>query len=197
MKIYILRHEDRTFDASFFSPLTENGLNNSLSLMNHLNNLGITKIYCSPYVRTMQTIYPFSKKSNLKLNLEYGLIEIQHPSIIAPKSANIELPLYIAKQFNYDNTYVSSFKPTDISYPEDEIQLEIRTKKFIKNIILKHYKTNDNILLVTHQGLCKIMLKIINKFGKNKPDIELTEKYPLGCISLIFQDNDWVYKKIN
>ena len=26
MKIFILRHEERTIDATFFSPLTENGL---------------------------------------------------------------------------------------------------------------------------------------------------------------------------
>jgi len=197
MRIYILRHEDRTSDASFFSPLTEKGLTNSNNLINYLNKLGITKIYCSPYIRTMQTIYPFSKKNNLKLNLDYGLIEIQHSSIIPPKSVNVELPIYIAKQFNYENTYTSFIKPSIIPYPEDNIQLEIRTKKILKNIISNHYKTNDNILLVTHQGLCKVMLKIVSKFGKSKPSIELTEKYPLGCISLIFQDNDWFYKKIN
>jgi len=197
MKIYILRHEDRTTDASFFSPLTEKGLDNSNNLIKYLDQLGITKIYCSPYIRTMQTIYPFLKKNNLKINLDYGLIEIQHPSIIPPKSVNVQLPSYIARQFNADNTYTSFIKPTEISYPENDIQLEIRTKKILKNIITKHHKSNDNILLVTHQGLCKNMLKIITKFGKIKPNIELTEKYPLGTISLIFQDNDWVYKKIN
>ena len=66
MKIYILRHEDRTQDCSFFSPLTETGLNNSIKLIDHLKNENITKIYCSPFIRTLQTIYPFSKCNTKK-----------------------------------------------------------------------------------------------------------------------------------
>ena len=36
MKLFILRHEDRTQDATFFSPLTKIGLDNSLNLMTFL-----------------------------------------------------------------------------------------------------------------------------------------------------------------
>ena len=36
MKLYILRHEDRTQDCSFFSPLTKEGLNNSIKLIDIL-----------------------------------------------------------------------------------------------------------------------------------------------------------------
>ena len=36
MKIYILRHEDRTQDCTFFSPLTEFGLRNAKKLINVL-----------------------------------------------------------------------------------------------------------------------------------------------------------------
>ncbi len=44
MKIYILRHEDRTIDASFFSPLTEKGLINANNLCFYLEKIDITKI---------------------------------------------------------------------------------------------------------------------------------------------------------
>ena len=37
MRLYILRHEDRTMDASFFSPLTKEGLDNSVKLIDILN----------------------------------------------------------------------------------------------------------------------------------------------------------------
>lgn len=197
MKIYILRHEDRTEDATFFSPLTEKGLDSANNLIVHLEKLGITKIYCSPYIRTMQTVYPFAKKNNFNLNLDYSLIEIQHPTIIPPKSVNIELPSYIANQFISNKNYTSFMKADEIKYPEDTYSLEIRTKRFIKNIIIQHYKTNDTILIVTHQGLCKVILNIIDKFGKIKPDYRLIEKYPLGTISLIFEDTNWTYKKVN
>ena len=195
MKIYILRHEDRTEDATFFSPLTEKGLNNANNLIDYLEKLGITKIYCSPYIRTMQTIYPFAKKNNFKLNLDYGLIEIQHPTIIPPKSVNIELPSYIAKQFIFNENYTSSIKASEIIYPEDTHALKLRTQKFIKHIITKFYKTNETILIVTHQGLCKVILSIIDKFEKVNSD--LIENYPLGKISLIFKGTEWTYKKVN
>jgi len=197
MKIYILRHEERTIDATFFSPLTENGLINSNNLVNYLDKLNITKTFCSPFIRTLQTIYPFSEKNNIKLNLDYSLMEIQHESIIPPKSHNVELPLYIAKKFNYNPEYISKIKPEDISYPENNIFLEKRVKKFLKQIIYNYYKTNENILLVTHQGLCNVILNIISKFGNNKPNSELMNNYPIGCLSLIFENNQWNYKKIN
>ena len=33
MKIFILRHEDRTMDGTFFSPLTQDGLDKSIKLI--------------------------------------------------------------------------------------------------------------------------------------------------------------------
>jgi len=143
MKLYILRHEERTSDATFFSPLTEQGLLNSNKLVNKLEKLNITKIYCSPFIRTLQTIYPFViKYNNIKINLEYNLIEIQHESIIAPKSYGVELPLYMAKLFNYNPDYISAMKPDMINYPERFEHVEYRTKQFLKALILKYYNTN-------------------------------------------------------
>jgi broad specificity phosphatase PhoE len=197
MKIYILRHEDRTIDASFFSPLTEKGLINANNLCVHLEEINITKIFCSPYIRTMQTIDPFAKKKNIKLHLEYNLIEIQHQDIIPPNSVGVKLPNYIEKIFNYDPTYNSFIEASQINYPENSFQLENRTIKFIKHIVNKYYKTDENILLVTHQGLCKILLKIVNNYAKNKPFFETMNKYPMGTLSLIFDNFEWAYRQIN
>ena len=66
MKIYVLRHEDRTMDLTFFSPLTKNGLDNSIELIKHLEREKINIIYSSPYIRTLQTIYPYCKKCNIQ-----------------------------------------------------------------------------------------------------------------------------------
>jgi broad specificity phosphatase PhoE len=197
MKIYILRHEDRTIDATFFAPLTEKGLNNSINLINYLEKLGITKIYCSPYIRTMQTVYPFAKKYNMKINLEYGLIEMQHQDIIPPKSKNVMLPSYIAETFNYNKLYISKMIPENISYPETEESLIQRTQNFIKILLTTFIDTNENILIVTHQGLCSSILKISNKYGKLGLDLDTLINYPLGGLTLIFNNRSWMYKKIN
>jgi broad specificity phosphatase PhoE len=196
MKIYILRHEERLSDGTFFTPLTEKGLINSNNLVSKLETLNITKIYTSPFIRTLQTIYPFSIKKNIKLNLEYNLIEIHHQSIIAPKSYGIELPLYIAKTFNYNPDYISAMKPCMINYPETYSQVEYRTKQFLKALITKYHSTNEIILLVTHQSLCRVVLNIIKHFGKIKPDESLISNYPMGTLSLVFDNNQWLYKTI-
>jgi len=197
MKIYILRHEERLHDGTFFTPLTEKGLINSNNLVSKLEMLNITKIYTSPFIRTLQTIYPFSIKNNIKLNLEYNLMEIQHESIIAPKSYGIELPIYIAKTFNYNPDYISAMKPNMINYPETYDQVDHRTKQFLKALITKYHTTNEIILLVTHQSLCKVILNIVKKFSKTtKPDDILFDNYPMGALSLVFENNQWFYKTI-
>jgi broad specificity phosphatase PhoE len=197
MKIYILRHEERTIDASFFSPLTKNGLKNSINLIHIIEKLNITTIISSPFIRTLQTILPYSKYRNIKINLEYGLCEILHSNIIPPKSYNVELPDYLCEEFNYNPEYNSLIKSTELEYPEDEKMFENRTKKILKFIIQKYYKTNENILLVTHQGHCKNILQIINKNVSIKPETESIDNYSTGKISLIFDQNKWKYAKLN
>ena len=71
MIIYIIRHEDRTQDATMFSPLTELGLENSVKLIEIINNIKINKIYSSPFIRTLQTVHPFSKKYDIKINIDF------------------------------------------------------------------------------------------------------------------------------
>ena len=105
MKIFILRHEDRTMDLTFFSPLTKNGLDKSLKISDELNKLEINSIYSSPYVRTLKTIYPYSKSKSMPVKLDYSLTELYQSDNIPKKSYSVTLPDYIAKSFNYDENY--------------------------------------------------------------------------------------------
>ncbi len=195
MKIYIIRHEDRTIDASFFAPLTKQGLINSNKLVKILNKLDIKIVYSSPFIRTLQTVHPFTLENKLKINIDYGFSEIMHPTIIPQKSYNVELPDYLCEHFNYQPNYIPIIKSTNLIYPEDELMLINRTKKMFKKVIDKHWNTSDNILIVTHQGICKSILKIISKnININVNDINNYEK---GKITLIFDTDHWEFKKIN
>jgi len=199
MKIFILRHEDRTQDCTFFSPLTELGLNNAKKLIEVLKKNNINMIFSSPFIRTLQTVTPFLKETNQLVNLEYGLSEIHHQSIIPPKSVGLLLPDYLAKYYNYNPEYKSFIKSNEIKYPENKKDCQNRMRKVIKNIIEKYYKTELNILIVTHQSLCETVIKIINKFSteyKHKLENEIVVGYQKGKVCLIF-DNDWTYKKLN
>jgi len=188
MKLYILRHEDRTQDCSFFSPLTKEGLDKSIKLIDFLKKEDINIIYSSPYIRTLQTIYPYSVKKSIKVNLEYGLGEIQHSDIIAKKSTGLYIPEYIAESFNYNSRYKSLVKPTDINYPETINDIDVRVKNVLKSILTQHMNSDDNILLVTHQSLCTTMAKIHDK----KFDIE----YRKGLLCKIYDDK-WCCVKVN
>jgi broad specificity phosphatase PhoE len=196
MKLYILRHEDRTQDATMFSPLTKEGLKNSVNLVDTLQDLEIDLIYSSPFIRTLQTVHPFAKSRNKKINLEYGLQEIQHPSLIPENSHTVSLPIYICESFNYNPKYRSTLEPENNKYPEDEQMVTNRVKKVLSKIMNDHLTTKNNILIVTHQVVCNAILKIANKqLQVNK--IEYTYKYPKGGLTKIWNVDTWELKKIN
>lgn len=201
MKIYILRHEDRPQDCSFFVPLTELGLENSFKIAEKLKEEKINLIFSSPFIRTLQTIYPYVKDTNNNINLEYGLSEFHHPDIIPAKAVGISLPEYLSKSFRYNPDYKTIIKPTDITYPEKNKDVNTRTKRVLRDIISKYYETNNNIILVSHQNTCNAILQIVNseseKFKGKIPE-KLTNGYEKGKISLIFDtDKGWTYKPIN
>ena len=197
MKLYILRHEDSTQDKTFFSPLTKTGLDKSEELIKDLEKLDINIIYSSPFIRALQTIHPFVKKNNKKIKLEYGLSELQCQEIIPKKSYQVRLPEYMCELFNYDSNYTEKITPEEIIYPENQKNIIKRVKDILKHIITVHGSNNDNIILCTHQIICNVIMKIINKHGILKPNDEQMHNYPKGGITLIMDDSHWIFKPIN
>lgn len=195
MKIYILRHEDRTMDATFFSPLTQKGLEKSQKLIKVLKAKKINKIYSSPYIRTLQTVHPYSKYSGIKINLEYSLSEIQHPHIIPEKSYQVTLPEYIAESFNYNPKYSSMIYPNSFIYPEDEKNVSKRVKKFLEKLLQDKLETNDHILIVGHQIVMNSLLKVATKNMEQKVDFDYN--YPKGALTQIFNKDEWLFESIN
>lgn len=206
MKIYILRHEERPSDCSFFTPLSFNGLSNARKLATLMNNknIKIDKILCSPFIRTLQTIYPYAIKNKLLINLEYGLSEIHIPECITLRAVGMELPEYIAKSFNYDKSYNSIIKYNDIIYPENINNVNSRINKILKYLLNTYIDQNINILIVTHQSLCACALTNIVKSSHVKCDMKkkiensnLINNYGTGKLCLIFDNNQWEFKEIN
>ena len=198
MKIYILRHEDRTMDCTFFSPLTLKGLENAIDLIPTLKEHNINLIFCSPFIRTLQTIYPYSEKFNINLNLEYSIAEFQHDEIIPKKSYSVRLPEYLAKDFNFNPDYVSEFEPENFNYPEKIEDVRKRVKKFFQNLIRNYYDKKVNILIVTHQLACNILSKLAyEKMTENNSEYSLDVNYPTGAFTQIFDNSKWKFDPIN
>jgi broad specificity phosphatase PhoE len=196
MKIFILRHEDRTQDATFFSPLTSTGLENSERLVDLLKKLKINKIYSSPFVRTLQTVNPYCNKCNVKVNLEYSLSEILHPLIIPEKSYQVRLPTYMANNFNYNEKYKSLLDPINHIYPENEKNVFNRVRKFLNVLLNNKLSKSDNILIVSHQVVCNELLKMSTK-NMNGIDISSSFNYPRGALTQIFDKDEWLFEPIN
>ena len=196
MKIYILRHEDRTMDASFFAPLTKEGLDNSVKLIKLLKEHEIDKIFSSPFIRTLQTVHPYAKSIGKPICIDYSLSEIQHPEIIPKKSYQISLPLYIAESFNYNPKYTSIFNPMDHVYPETDKIVEKRVKKFIMKIFNEHLKSRSNILIVSHQIVCNNLIKRSTKKMRGF-NYDITYNYPKGGLTKIFDTDEWLFEPIN
>jgi len=206
MKIYILRHAERENDPAFFTPLTNQGKKNAeTEILDKLERENIDKIFCSPFIRTMQTIYPYSKKYFMQLNLDYALIDNKNKLVNTDVSQFVALPLELAKQYNYNPDYFSSITTVDIVYPENIEQLKQRILKFTNSIIKKYKNSNKNIIFVTHQYPCMVLANLAREYGNGKviPDNNSLTNYKMGQLSLIYDETNtnenksaWTFKVI-
>ena len=198
MRIFILRNEESFIDKTMFVPLTKNGINKSKNLLKIINKLNINNIITSPFIRTLQTIYPYSKYKNIKIKLDYSLVEEYNGNYI-PRITSNEFPDYLANQFNTDNKYISITLPKEIKYNEGLENVKKRIKKLLKYLMETFGNSNENIILVTH----KIIINNIIKIGaKSKHtviphDYPDNYDYPNGGITEILNEQGWVFNKIN
>ena len=76
MKLYIMRHCERDINnCSFESPLIDIGHINAQQLCNTMNLFNITKIFSSPFLRTIQTSHYYSKEKKIPIHIDYSLCE--------------------------------------------------------------------------------------------------------------------------
>jgi len=177
LNIFLLRHEERPEnDIGVFSRLTENGRNRAQSII--IPDIDI--IFCSPFIRTIETIYPYCIKNNIKVNIEYSICEYLHNKFFIKNEARYELSTILnnyptknlGNVINYE--YSSLISKDDLVVLEDEINLEKRVKHFFN--YLKLNNENKNILIVTHKG-------VINKIKDlYVEDTDLSNDYPMGSI---------------
>lgn len=198
MKIYFLRHEDRFTTTSFFTPLTSNGKKNAIKLISTLKDLNISQIYSSPFIRVLQTVEPYIKKYNKKINLENSIRETNTLKVLTKNESDFALPKEYYSKFNINESYESFLKKNDIIYPESISYLRKRLNDFLKNLITKYKKTDKNILIVSHAGVIENFIRKLEK----KPDFSSLKKikpftYPLGKVTCIFDTNKLVFQPIN
>lgn len=92
-KLVILRHaqseanEQKIYNDDGLSPLSELGKKQSQELVEQLKKEGVEVIISSPFLRTIQTITPFSEISGIPIETMIELRETEH-GVIANQSSD-------------------------------------------------------------------------------------------------------------
>lgn len=190
MKLIILRHGERPKSSLFFTPLTDKGIENAKKIKDVLpENIDI--IYSSPFLRTLQTIYPYCKKYNKKINAENAFYEFcQKPDFYFENYRHWISEYEKFQHFNYlldiiNKDYQSKVFVSNIKFPENELNLRNRVFPFIYNLCNKYKNTNKTILIVTHMSICNFIKKVFNK------NIKIDDDFPMGTFEEIIINKDW------
>ena len=169
MKLWVLRHEERDIENPlFFSELTKKGKEKSHKLIDSLDELEIDVIYCSPFLRVIQTIYPYCINNNKLVNIDNSLYESMDNLLFNETNSN-----YTWKDLSkeYHNIINKEYKSICDNVKLYEVFKDVcdRINPFVKNLI----KTDKNILIVSHLTVCNAILNFFDKTIDNNFKIEM------------------------
>ena len=192
MKIYLIRHSESIDDiedcyggiADF--DLSENGIKKVEKY--EIENLGIEKIYTSPYKRAYQTAKILNKRLKVDLEIIDNIRECNSYGILSgvnkEKAKNIFS--YVFNMEEYKNT--GYYLGTSFLGGEDINKFDKRVEEGMREIISKSKELNT-IAIVTHGGVYRSIYKNILRVDKKLEqidDLAITElKYNNGKFEII------------
>lgn len=154
--VWIARHGHRydfaypewfnSAERRYDPPLSEQGHRQARQLAQRLQSEAIAHIFCSPFLRAIQTAHPVAEALDLPLKLEAGLSEWHNPEWMSEAPQIHPRALIESDYPRIDWTYISRIAPR---YPETEAMLNQRTAAIV-NLLVQDYP--GNILLVGHDG---------------------------------------------
>lgn len=170
MKIFMIRHCESKDDilncyggcADF--DLTENGENTAYEYSNKLNNLGIEKVFTSPYKRAKKVAKIFGDKLGCDIEIVDDLREINTYGVMSGVNKDIAKEIF--------SLLLNSDKYKKFGYYEGKTfeggelvqEFDARIKGAFNYISEQNYKT---IALVTHGGVFRSVYKnLLNKSNK-------------------------------
>tara|TARA_B110000211_G_C14093227_1_gene560751 strand:- start:2144 stop:2719 length:576 start_codon:yes stop_codon:yes gene_type:complete len=182
--VYTLRHEKRPLANTFFVSLTEMGKAGAQELGHTLEHANIDIIFCSPFLRTIQTILPYCIRTNTKINVEYSVYEYIHQDCFTIDNyshSHYELYTTHPQIEHYVNADYNSFTQlSDIVYNEQISNVLDRVIPFITH--LESY-AGKNILIVAHGTILGVINKYITQGMLYTTEDELAQNYPkMGVI---------------
>lgn len=165
--IYITRHGQTDWNLTKRMqgrgdiPLNKDGIKEAHALAKQLVPLNIDKIISSDLIRAQKTAQIINSYLNVPLLMDNRLQEIDY-GLIEGK---------LKKDITKDDWFLFNFDPSAIG-AESFIDLYERVKSFFSDLFEKF--ENENLLIVTHGGLIRMMMHFIE--NPQKLDINVFEK---------------------
>ncbi|MCJ8330366.1 MAG: histidine phosphatase family protein [Lentisphaeria bacterium] len=191
--VYIIRHGMRqdymdsewsaTAERPHDTPLHETGFQMARETALWLTDHKPQAIYCSPYLRTIQTAVTINESFALKIRIEHGLGEWLNPEWCEKYPEHITHDEALL-QFgdNLDPNYKSVARTI---YPETDEVCYDRCAKAIESI-LANSDDEDEIVLVTHGAAVMFMVRALLK------DKEFKVFWPMCSINeMIWDGGKW------
>ena len=183
MKLYIMRHCERDIqNCSFESPLIDIGHINAVELCKSMNSFNITKVFSSPFLRTIQTSHYYSKEKKIPINIDYSLCEYvdTHEKHLMYSLNNYKIYDEWRKTYNIDtsNMFYDKFDNGECIN-----RCISRIYRFLNYIENNYGNSEENILLVTHMSVVNVILAISNQ--KLKEGFDIDKYYPMGLITKV------------
>lgn len=158
MYLYVLRHgqTDWNIEGKMLSytdiDLNEEGIEQCIKAKEIIKNLDYSKIFCSPMSRTKHTLEIVNDK-NVDILYDNRLVERDFKELEGKYSKDIDYVAYW-------------IKGKDKNFSSETIdECESRIRDFLKDIKEKY--DGENILIVTHNGVCRMFNVIFNGYPKN------------------------------
>lgn len=147
-QIYFPRFEGNRHD---FMPLSPKGKEETRKLAEKLRNLEISFIISSPYTRCLETAAILSKELFVDLQVEMDLHEWMP---VKNRNSIVDYNLVAEKHREFEQHMESFVLPIDRTWES------IREVKDRIVRVMNHYHSGKNILVVTHDGVIRILLNL-------------------------------------
>ena len=182
MSFIFLRHSQRhKNDLTIEKSLNRTGkYQSNACLKDKLKELNITEIYCSPFLRCLQTIEQISKEMGIPIKIEACLAEnYSHFDLekIKGETPDPEGYFEMVRDFNIDKDYLPLYSVNNLLETEYKIfneTFEERMELFLDflNNCRDNLQTERHILIVSHSS---VLQEIISKLYNEEVSLKMGE----------------------
>ena len=158
MKIIIIPSAQSLHSNDYSTILSKQGFSYADTLVSIIDNIKPDVIYCSPFIRAMQTIYPYCIEYNKNIKIECSLSPLERFD-----SKFQYYPPSHKEYFSYlfdifDRSYKTNVLPNNIFRNETRNDIGNRLYPFLYSLKKQYGEKNTTIALVTHSDISSFIV---------------------------------------